>query len=126
MPEGQKPFFPFFGEVVPRPWPAGKDAAGTLDETEDAYYLVRIPRGENRVILDFTTAKQERSNLQGYLAVLAADGGSQEEILHVNEIDTTYRKVGSISVKTDEPLILRLQNKGSTLINYNLRIASAR
>jgi len=125
-PEGQKQFLPFFGEVVPRPWPAGKDAAGTLEKIEDAYYLVRLPRGENRVILDFTNAKRERSNLQGYLAVLAADGGAQEEILHLNELDTTYRMVGSISVKTDEPLILRLQNNGSTAINYNLRIASAR
>ena len=124
MPEGQKQFLPFFDEIVPQPWPAGKDAAGTLERDEDAYYLVRMPRGDSGVILDFTNAKQEHTNLQGYLAVLAADGGGQQEIIQLNEIDVSYRKAGTISIKTDERVILRLQNSGPT-VTYNLRIANA-
>jgi hypothetical protein len=125
LPENQKSFLPFFGTVVPRPWSAGQDATGTLEQNEDAYYLVRLPRGDNRVILDFINAKHEHRNLQGYLAVLDADGGGQNQIMFVNTVDVSYRQVGSVAVKADGPLILRLQN-WSDPVNYNLRIPDAR
>jgi hypothetical protein len=125
VPQDKQPFLPFFGEIVPQAWPAGKEATGTLEEIEDAYHLVHVPRGEHRVILDFANAKGDRRNLQGYLAVLGADGGHQEEIMRLNEIDVSHREVGSLSVKGDGPLIFRVQNF-TGVVNYRLRIVSAR
>lgn len=125
LPEGKEQFLPFFGEIVPQPFPSGKDATGTLEQIEDVYYQVRLPRGEHRVILDFTNAKRDNTNLMGYLAVLTADGGNQEQIMRMNQIGTSYRQVGTLQVKTDGPLILRLQNASHT-VNYNLRIVSAK
>jgi hypothetical protein len=110
---------------VPQAWPAGTDATGTLEEIDDVYYLVHLPRGEHRVILDFTNAKGAHRNLQGYLAVLGADGGNQEKIMGLNEIGVSHREVSSLSVKGDEPIILRLQNF-TDVVNYRLRIAGAR
>jgi hypothetical protein len=125
LPQDTKPFLPFFGEIVPQAWPAGTDATGTLEEIDDVYYLVHLPRGEHRVILDFTNAKGAHRNLQGYLAVLGADGGNQEKIMGLNEIGVSHREVSSLSVKGDEPIILRLQNF-TDVVNYRLRIAGAR
>ena len=125
LPEGKEQFLPFFGEIVPQPFPSGKDATGTLEKFEDVYYQVRLPRGEHRAILDFTNAKKDHTNLVGYLAVLTADGGNQEQIMRMNQIGTTYRQIGNLQVKTDGPLILRLQNSSPT-VNYNLRIVSAK
>ncbi len=124
LPEGKKEFLPFFGDIVPQAWSAGKDATGTLDQNADVYYVVRLARGEHRVILDFMNAKRDSTNLQGYLAVLDADGGNQQEIMRLNEIGVSYRKVGSLTVKVDAPLILRLQN-ASQPVNYSLRITNA-
>lgn len=125
LPEGQNQFLPFFGTVVPKPWSAGKDATGTLDQNEDVYYLVHLPRGDNRVILDFANVKHESVNLAGYLAVLNADGGGQNPIMHVNVIAVSHRNVGSVTVKADGPLILRLQNWNDP-VNFTLRIPDAR
>lgn len=123
--DGRTQFFPFFGEIVPRPWAAGMDATGMLEPYEDVYYFVRLPRGEHRVILDFANPKREQQNLQGYLAVLDAAGGGQETLLRLNEIQVSHRSVGTLTVKDDEPRIVRLQNTNRT-VNYNLRIPNGR
>lgn len=124
-PEGGTQFFPFFGSVVPRPWSAGKDATGTLEKNEDVYYLVHLSQGEHRAILDFAHATRVHSNLQGYLAALDADGGGQQIIMRLNEIGVSYRAIGSVTVKDDGPVILRLQNSNG-VVNYNLRLPDAR
>jgi hypothetical protein len=124
-PQGKKQFLPFFGDVVPQSLPAGKDATGTLEQFEGAYYLVRVPPGEHRVILDFMNAKRDSTNLQGYLAVLDADGGNQQQLARLNEIGVSHRTVSSLTVKGNEPLILRLQNT-SQPINYSLRIVNGK
>lgn len=124
-PAGTRVFFPFFGDVVPQQWSAGKDASGRLETNESVYYVVRLPRGDSRVTVDFANAKRERTNLSGYLAVLDADGGNQDVVLRLNEIAVSYRTVASLSVKGNESIILRLQNT-SEPVNYNLRIAEPR
>lgn len=123
LPEGKKEFLPFFGTVVPQSWSAGKAGTGTLDRYENAYYVVRLPRGEHRVIVDFTNAKRDNTNIQGYLAVLDANGGGQQRLVGFNEIGVSHRMVGSLTIKGDEPVILRIQNTNQA-VNYSLQIAT--
>jgi hypothetical protein len=72
---------PFFGEVVPKPLALGEVTSGVLDTREFVYYITSLPKGDYKVILDFSNSKRENTNIQGYLALLNSDGGNQRKIL---------------------------------------------
>jgi hypothetical protein len=114
-------FTPFFGELVPESVSPGEDAKGVLDTNEYVYYVTRLPRGDHRVMLDFATSKRQHTNIQGELSLLDADGGNQRPLVRFNEVDVSYRKIETFSVKTDEPLIVKIRNTSGSL-NYTMRI----
>lgn len=77
--------------------------------------------GKYKVILDFSNAKREKTNIQGYLVFLDADGGGQEGVLGFNEIDTAARKSASFGLKKLTVLIVRVENTIYSL-NYAVSI----
>ena len=99
--------------------PAG-DASGGLDAHEDVYYATRFTLGNYRISADFT--HRERGNLKGFVAVLDEDGGNEQGLLRFNEYDISARQVATLTVKKDEPRILRIHN-GSGTVSYALKIA---
>ena len=114
------PFIPMFGSVVPRPLPPAGDASGGLDADEDVYYATRFTPGNYRISADFS--HPERGNLNGFVAVLDVDGGNEQELVRFNEFDISARQVATLTVKKDEPRILRIHN-GSGTVSYTLKIA---
>jgi hypothetical protein len=62
------------------------------------------------------------TNIQGYLALLDADGGNQRQIIGFNVVGVSDRKIGTFSVRRDEPVILRVQNQHES-VKYVLRLA---
>jgi len=116
-------FTPFFGELVPTSFSPGESPSGVLDTNEYVYYVTRLPRGDHRVVVDFTNSKRQNTNIQGDLSLLDADGGNQREIVRFNEIDVSHRKIATFSVKTDEPLIMKIRNRSES-VNYTMTIAS--
>jgi hypothetical protein len=115
------PFVPFFGDVTPRPLRVAETASGTLDAGEDVYFTIALKKGSYRAFLDFTNAPRDNTNIQGYLAILDAAGGSQEKVIRLNEIDVAFRKIGGVTIKRDGTAIVRIQTVKP--VKYNLRIA---
>jgi hypothetical protein len=115
-------FVPLFGSVVPRPMSPARDASGSLDPGQDAYYTTRLTAGKYRVTADFTLIPRVVSTILGAVTLLDADGGNEQEIARFSENDTTNRQVGEFSVKKDEPRILRIHNRSGT-VSYALKIA---
>lgn len=116
---------PFFGEVVPKPLALGEATSGVLDTNEYVYYITSLPKGDYKVILDFSNSKRENTAIQGYLAILDSDGGNQRKIIRVNEIDVSYRKIAVLSLKRDETQIIRIHN-GNKGVNFTVKIAQKR
>ncbi len=114
---------PFFGEVVPRSLALGQATSGVLDTNEYVYYITSLPKGDYKVILDFSNSKRENTNIQGYLAILDADGGNQRSIIRFNEIDVSYRKIATLSLKKDETKIMKIHN-GNKGVNFELKIVA--
>jgi hypothetical protein len=114
---------PFFGELVPKPLGIGEGGSGRLAAGEYAYYVTSLPRGEYKVILDFVNSTRQHTNIQGYLALLDSNGGNQKNIIRLNEIDVSYRKIGELSLKKDETLIIRISNHTNE-VNYTVQIAA--
>ena len=112
---------PLFGDVVPKPLRLGESASGTLDRDEYAYHQLSASRGAYTITLDLATADRRSTNIQGYLALLDADGGNQREIARINEIDVSFREVTTISLRTDEPAIIRIRND-SGRVDYRLQV----
>jgi TIR domain len=117
-------FVPFFGQEVPKPLALGpgEGTSGQLDKDEYVYYVTPLRKGEYKLVLDFSNAKRENTNIQGYLALLDSDGGNQREIIRFNEVNVSYRKIATFSVKKDEPLIMKVYN-ASRGVKYSLKIA---
>jgi hypothetical protein len=115
-------FVPFFGELVPKPLSLGEDRSGVLDAREYVYYIISLSKGDYKVIVDFLNSKRENTNIQGYLALLDSDGGNQRTIIRFNEINVSYRKIATFSVKKDEPLIIKVHNTNKG-VNYTVKIA---
>jgi hypothetical protein len=114
------PFVPLFGEVTPTPMTIGDAASGALDAGEEVFYRVTLKKGNYRAILDFTNTPQDRTNIQGYLAILDAAGGNQTSVLGLNEIDVAFRKIGSFAIKHDGAAIIRIQT--AKAVKYTARI----
>ena len=115
-------FIPLFGSVVPRPMSPARDASGSLDRGQDAYYTTRLTPGKYRVTADFTRVPRVPGTILGAVTLLDADGGNEQGVVRFSETDTTNRQVGEFSVKTDEPRILRIHNRSGT-VSYALKIA---
>jgi len=115
------PFVPFFGGVTPAPMRVADTVSGALDAGEDVYYKVPLKKGNYRAFLDFANTPRDNTNIQGYLAILDAAGGNQERVIHLNEIDVAFRKIGDVRVKRDGAAIVRIQTVKP--VKYTLRIA---
>jgi hypothetical protein len=109
----EAPLIPFFGTVTPKPLSIGANVSGPLERFESAYYAIRLEAGEYRAVVDFSNVKRAFTNLQGFLAVLDADGGNEQAVVRFNEYEITRRKVETFSVKTDEARIFRVYNTGA-------------
>ena len=115
-------FIPLFGSVVPRPMSPARDASGSLDRGQDAYYTTRLTPGKYRVIADFTRVPRVPGTILGAVTLLDADGGNEQGVVRFSETDMTNRQVGEFSVKKDEPRILRIHNRSGT-VSYALKIS---
>jgi hypothetical protein len=115
---------PFFGNVTPKPIQEGESKSGLLDTGESAYYIIDLKKGDYKAFLDFANSLRQNTNIQGYLAILNADGGAQEVIINLNEIDVAYRKVATFSVKKDATLIIRVENT-IYRVNFVIKIVPA-
>jgi hypothetical protein len=114
---------PLFGTVSPREIQAGQSRSGVLDEGESAYYSIDLKRGDYKAVLDFANAQRQNTNIQGYLALLDRDGGGQQNLINLNEVDVSYRKTASFSLKRDSTVLLRVQNT-IYRVNYVVRISA--
>jgi hypothetical protein len=121
-PEPAPQFVPFFGDVVPQALSVGEGASGMLDHNEDAYYRVPVRQGEYQIVVDFATADRRNTNIQGAVALLDGDGGNFRELVRFNEIDVSYRKTGTFTVRNAGSVIVNVQNTHE-LVRYNLRVA---
>ena len=83
-------------------------------------YATRFTPGNYRISADFS--HPERGNLLAVVAVLDADGGSEQGLVRFNEFDISARQVATLTVKKDEPRILRIHNGGGA-VSYALKIA---
>lgn len=115
---------PFFGKTIPMEMAEGVAKSGALDTNASAYYIMSLKKGDYKVLVDFTNAAGKNTNLQGYLAVLDADGGNQKELVRMNEIDVSYRKSGLLSNSGDQAVIIRIVNKSSP-IKYSVKVTPA-
>jgi hypothetical protein len=115
---------PFFGTVVPLPMKLGEDASGLLGLNEAAYYMTSLREGDYQIIVDFANAERRNTNILGSVALLDGDGGNYREIVRFNEVDVSYRKIGTFPVRSDGPVILNVQNNHDT-VRYTLRLAQA-
>ena len=122
--ENTSQFVPFFGEQLPQPLAVDskEGTSGELDKDEYVYYVTPLRKGDYKLVLDFSNSKRENTNIRGYLALLDSDGGNQREIIRFNEINVSYRKIATFSVKKDEPLIMKVYNANDG-VKYTLKIA---
>ena len=116
-------FISLFGSVVPQPMSPARDASGSLDRGQAAYYTTRLTPGKYRVTADLTRVPRVLGTILGAVTLLDADGGNEQEVLRFSETDTTNRQVGEFSVKKDEPRILRIRNRSGT-VSYALKVAT--
>lgn len=116
--------FPFFGKIVPTQIKLNETKTGSLSMGESVYYLLPLKKGKYNAVLDFANAEGKNTNMQGYLSLLSADGGNQEQLIVMNEIDMAFRRVGSFMLKNDVTHIVRIKND-SYPINYTLKITPA-
>jgi hypothetical protein len=120
LPAQSNRFVRLFGEIVPKPL-AGGAASGTLDAKENVYYATALAGGSYKIVLDFATADGKNTNLQGYLALLDADGGGQRTVIPMNEVDVSYRKTETFTLLRDQTIIVRIYNQVHP-VNYTVRI----
>jgi hypothetical protein len=113
--------FPFFGRQMPRLLRPDQRQSGFLDKDESAYYIIALPTGKYKAMVDFTNAQGDKTNIQGYLAFLHPDGGGQKEVLRFNEVDTSARKSAGFELKKPSVLIARIGNMIHS-VNYAVRI----
>jgi hypothetical protein len=112
------------GKISPTPVQEAEAISGELDAFESAYYILPLKKGDYKVILDFTNSDGRNTNIQGYFALLDEDGGNQQNIIKLNEIDVSYRKLAPFSVKNDSNVIIRLKNEINN-VKYGMRILPA-
>jgi hypothetical protein len=117
-------FVPFFGTVVPLPMQLGEEVSGLLGPDEDAYYMTSLGQGDYQIVVDFANAERRKTNILGSVALLDRDGGNYRESVRFNEVDVSYRKIGTFLVRNDGPAILKVQNNHET-VRYTLRLARA-
>jgi hypothetical protein len=101
---------PFFGTVVPDSVALAQEKRAALDTGADAFYVAVLPEGQYTLVADFTNAAGQNTNIQGYVAFLDHEGGGQQQMIAFNEINVTYRKSSSFSLKKAEAFILRVHN----------------
>jgi hypothetical protein len=118
------PLLPFFGNTVPTPIVLEETKTGSLHTGESIYYILKLKKGAYKAILDFANAEGKSTNMQGYLALLNADGGNQEQLIVMNEIDISFRRTGSFMLKNDVVHVVRIKNDNYP-INYMLKIVPA-
>jgi hypothetical protein len=117
-------FVPFFATIAPQPMKLGEEASGLLGPDEDAYYMTSLGQGNHQIIIDFANAARRNTNIQGSVALLDEDGGNYRESVRFNELDVSYRKIGTFLLRNDGPVILKVQNTHDT-VRYTLRVAQA-
>ena len=117
-------FIPFFGTLVPLQMELGEEASALLGEDEAIYYTTSLRQGDYQIVVDFANAERRRTNILGSVAVLDGDGGNYREIVRFNEVDVSYRRIGTFLVRNDGPVIVNVQNHGDT-VRYMLRLTQA-
>jgi hypothetical protein len=113
---------PFFATIAPLPIKLGEGASGLLALDEDAYYTTSLRQGDYQVVVDFANAERRNTNILGSVALLDGDGGNYREIVRFNEVDVSYRKIGTFLMQNDAPVILNVRNNHDT-VRYTVRLA---
>ena len=96
-------FVPFFATIAPQPMKLGEEASGLLGPDEDAYYMTPLGQGDYQIIVDFANAERRNTNIQGSVALLDEDGGNYRESVRFNELDVSYRKIGTFLLRNTGP-----------------------
>lgn len=116
--------FPFFGKIMPKLLQLEQAQKGTLNRGESAYYITLLPQGKYKVVVGFDNAKRRNTNIQGYLAFLHADGGSQKSVIDFNEVDVSARKSAEVICTRASTVVMRIKDNRDT-INYSVIIRPA-
>jgi hypothetical protein len=108
----------------PRPIDFGTTYMFVLDQNEEAYLKPRSPAREIKLILDAKRVDGKMNNLINTLSILDGNGAAiNERALHMNEIDTGFRQVGSVSFRQPTTVSIKLLNSISA-VRYWLTIVS--
>src|SRR5262249_6204489 len=99
--------FPFFGKTMPKLLRLDQAQKGTLNQGESVYYITRFPQGKYKVVVGFDNAKRRKTNIQGYLAFLHADGGGQKPVFTFNEVDVSARESAEVTCKRASIVVMR-------------------
>jgi serine/threonine protein kinase len=112
---------PLFGEIIPARLKLDEKGTGFLERYDSAFYTIQLPAGKYQAGWEFTNSDNQKTNIQGYLALLEPDGGNQRTILQMNEIDVTSKKSVPVILRRDTAVILRLQNHYGA-VDYVLQV----
>jgi hypothetical protein len=118
---GSVDLVPFLGELKPAPLELGQTYMGRLEVNERVYHRAALPSGEYQAVVDFVRQPPSRGNIRGALLLLDATGKRLSRVLDFNQIDLSYRKVGTFTVSQESPVLLETQSGGDT-IDYSLRV----
>jgi serine/threonine protein kinase len=119
--ESDTRFVPLFGEIIPTPLKLEEKATGFLERYDSAFYKIPLPEGKYQAEWAFTNSENQKTNIQGYLALLESDGGNQRTLYQMNEIDVTSKKSVPIILRRKTTVILRLENH-HTVVDYVLQV----
>jgi len=114
-------FIPFQGGTTPKLITLQESVSGDLNVNEYTYYITTLPKGEYVIILDFFNSHRRNTNIQGYLSILNSDGGKQRVVIKYNEIDVSYRKTATLTLKNNKTQIIKIQNESGS-VNFNMKI----
>jgi hypothetical protein len=120
---GSTGLVPFAGEIVPAPFKLRDTFTGRLEPNERLFYRASLLRGDYQVVLDFARQPRSHGNIRGALVRREATGGNPTVVLGFNEIEMSYRKIGTFTVNRDGPVILQLQSADT--LAYSLRVQPA-
>jgi hypothetical protein len=109
----------------PAALPLGKVVAGRLGESDKTgkyhYWLVDLPAGSYKAVLDIKRADDKHSNVAGMLEWFSLEGKKLDRLGQMNAIDYRHRSV--FGFRSDQPIrrVLRVDNNHS-VCDYQLGI----
>jgi serine/threonine protein kinase len=112
---------------TPAELPRGEVVKGRVDpasKTNQAHYwLIDLPAGEYKAVVDMELANRRNSNIQGEIQLLGRDGEILRKFGRFNEID--YRSRGVFPFRLDKPLQGIIRVKADQMMDYHLAVFPA-